>query len=114
RGRAAVPRWLTLHPARLRAFLPLSVWKGSPMSSPCSPMLPLNDGRQIPQLGFGLWQVPADITAATTAAGLKLGYRLVDGAAAYRNEEGQGQGVRDSGLPRDQVFVTTKIWNSDQ
>jgi 2,5-diketo-D-gluconate reductase A len=78
------------------------------------PTLPLNDGRQIPQLGFGLWQVPAATTAETTAAALRMGYRLIDGAAAYGNEAGQGDGVRLSGLPRDQVFVTTKIWNSEQ
>lgn len=78
------------------------------------PYLPLNDGRAIPQLGFGLWQVPEASTAATTATALRLGYRLVDGAAIYGNEAGQGDGIRQSGLPRDQVFVTTKIWNSDQ
>lgn len=79
-----------------------------------TPMLPLNDGHQIPQLGFGLWQVPAATTAETTATALRLGYRLVDGAAIYGNEAGQGEGIRQSGLPRDQVFVTTKVWNSDQ
>jgi 2,5-diketo-D-gluconate reductase A len=78
------------------------------------PTLPLNDGRQIPQLGFGLWQVPAATTAETTAAALRMGYRLIDGAAIYGNEAGQGDGVRLSGLPRDQVFVTTKVWNSEQ
>lgn len=78
------------------------------------PMLTLNDGRQMPQLGFGLWQVPAGITAATTATALRLGYRLVDGAAIYGNEEGMGEGIRASGLPRDQVFVTTKVWNTEQ
>lgn len=77
-------------------------------------MLSLNDGRQIPQLGFGLWQVPADSTAETTASALQMGYRLVDGAAIYGNEAGQGDGIRRSGLPRDQVFVTTKVWNSEQ
>jgi 2,5-diketo-D-gluconate reductase A len=79
-----------------------------------TPMLPLNDGRQIPQLGFGLWQVPAATTAETTSAALRMGYRLVDGAAIYGNEAGQGEGIRRSGLPRDQVFVTTKVWNSEQ
>ena len=78
------------------------------------PMLTLNDGRQMPQLGFGLWQVPKETTAETTATALQLGYRLVDGAAAYQNEEGQGNGVRASGVPRDNVFVTTKIWNNAQ
>ena len=77
-------------------------------------MLTLNDTRSIPQLGFGLWQVPAATTAETTATALKLGYRLVDGAAIYGNEEGQGEGIRRSGLPREQVFVTTKVWNSEQ
>lgn len=76
--------------------------------------LRLNDGRFLPQIGLGLWQVPAAITAETVATGLRLGYRLLDGAAIYGNEEGQGQGLRDSGVPRDQVFVTTKIWNRDQ
>jgi len=79
-----------------------------------TPMLPLSDGRQIPQLGFGLWQVPAATTAETTASALKLGYRLVDGAAIYGNEEGQGDGIRQSGLPREDIFVTTKVWNSEQ
>jgi 2,5-diketo-D-gluconate reductase A len=78
------------------------------------PHLTLNDGRSMPQLGFGLWQVPAAITAETTAHALRLGYRLVDGAAIYGNEVGQGEGIRRSGLPREQVFVTTKVWNSEQ
>jgi 2,5-diketo-D-gluconate reductase A len=78
------------------------------------PRLPLNDGRSIPQLGFGLWQVPAEATAETTATALRMGYRLVDGAAIYGNETGQGEGIRRSGLPREDIFVTTKIWNSDQ
>ncbi len=78
------------------------------------PYLLLNDGRQMPQLGFGLWQVPAGTTADTTATALRLGYRLVDGAAIYGNEEGMGEGIRASGLPRDQVFVTTKVWNTEQ
>ena len=78
------------------------------------PMLTLNDGRQMPQLGFGLWQVPKETTSQTTAAALQMGYHLVDGAAAYGNEVGQGDGVRASGVPRDRVFVTTKIWNDAQ
>lgn len=73
-----------------------------------------NDGHAIPALGFGLWQVPADQTARVTREGLTLGYRLVDGAAIYGNEAGQGEGIRSSGVPRDQIFVTTKCWNTDQ
>lgn len=74
--------------------------------------LPLLDGRAIPQLGFGLWQVAE--AAAVTETALALGYRLVDGAAIYGNEVGMGQGIRASGLPRDQIFVTTKVWNDRQ
>jgi 2,5-diketo-D-gluconate reductase A len=74
--------------------------------------LPLSTGRHIPQLGFGLWQV-AD-AARVTATALQAGYRLVDGAAIYGNEVGQGQGIRDSGIARDAVFVTTKVWNDRQ
>jgi len=76
--------------------------------------LRLNDGHLIPQLGLGIWQVPAETTATTVATALGLGYRLVDGAAIYGNEMGQGAGIRQSGLPRDEVFVTTKVWNDDQ
>lgn len=76
--------------------------------------LRLNDGHMIPQLGLGIWQVPAASTAATVADALRLGYRLIDGAAIYGNEAGLGEGVRQSGVPRDEVFVTTKIWNDAQ
>ena len=76
--------------------------------------LRLNDGHIVPQLGFGIWQVPAGSTRDTVASALRMGYRLVDGAAIYGNEVGQGEGVRASGLPRDEVFVTTTVWNDDQ
>ena len=78
------------------------------------PRLTLNDGRSIPQLGFGLWQVPADQTAQVVQDGLAAGYRLIDGAAIYGNEAGLGEGLRQAALPRDQVFVTTKVWNDRQ
>jgi 2,5-diketo-D-gluconate reductase A len=71
--------------------------------------LPLLSGNAMPQLGFGLWQI-AD-AATVTATALRAGYRLVDGAAIYGNEVGQGEGIRASGLPRDDIFVTTKVWN---
>lgn len=74
--------------------------------------LALHTGRTIPQLGFGLWQV--DDAAGVTAAGLRAGYRLVDGAAIYGNEVGQGAGIRTSGVARDEIFVTTKVWNDRQ
>jgi len=78
------------------------------------PRLRLNDGRMIPQLGLGLRQVPPAATADLVATALGLGYRLIDGAAIWGNEAGLGDGLRRSGLPRDEVFVTTKVWNDAQ
>jgi 2,5-diketo-D-gluconate reductase A len=75
-------------------------------------VLSLRSNHRIPQLGFGLWQV--DYAARVTETALGLGYRLVDGAAIYGNEVGMGQGIRASGLPRKEVFVTTKVWNDRQ
>jgi 2,5-diketo-D-gluconate reductase A len=72
----------------------------------------MNDGHTIPALGVGLWQV--DDAQFVTETALQAGYRLIDGAAIYGNEEGQGAGIRASGLPRDQIFVTTKVWNDAQ
>ena len=77
-------------------------------------VLKLNDGNRIPALGLGIWQIPADQTAQIVADALRLGYGLVDGAAIYGNEAGLGEGVRDAGLTRERVFVTTKIWNDRQ
>ncbi|TNC71494.1 aldo/keto reductase [Rubellimicrobium roseum] len=75
------------------------------------PVLTFNDGKTMPQMGFGLWQVPSQETARLVREAAGVGYRLFDGAALYGNEEGLGEGVRSCGLPRDEVFVTTKIWN---
>ncbi len=68
-----------------------------------------HDGHEIPALGFGLWEVRDAAFVVETALG--LGYRLMDGAYAYENERGAGQGLRASGVPRDQVFVTSKVPN---
>jgi 2,5-diketo-D-gluconate reductase A len=76
--------------------------------------LHLNDGHSIPQIGLGVWQVPAAKTADTVASALRMGYRLIDGAAIYGNEKGLGEGLRASGIARTEVFVTTKVWNSAQ
>lgn len=73
-----------------------------------------HDGHAIPQLGFGIWQIPQDETAAAVASAIKTGYRLIDGAFIYGNEAGLGEGLRSSGVPREEIFVTTKIWNRDQ
>lgn len=73
--------------------------------------LALNDGHTIPQPGFGLWQVPPDQTARVVRDGLAAGYRLIDAAAIYGNEEGLGEGLRTTDIARDRIFVTTKVWN---
>ena len=78
------------------------------------PTIPLNDGRAIPQLGLGVWQVPDDQAAAAVAEALAAGYRLVDTAAIYENEKGVGEGLRAAGVAREDVYVTTKLWNADQ
>jgi 2,5-diketo-D-gluconate reductase A len=77
-------------------------------------VLKLNDGNRIPALGLGIWQVPADQTADVVSTAIGLGYGLIDGAAIYGNESGLGGGVTAAGIPREQVFVTTKIWNDRQ
>lgn len=76
------------------------------------PTLTMNDGRAIPQLGFGVFQVPPEQTAQAVSTALEAGYRLIDTAQGYRNEEGTGEALRRSGLPRDEVFVTTKLTNA--
>ncbi|MGH3724276.1 MAG: aldo/keto reductase [Mycobacterium sp.] len=74
----------------------------------------LNAGTTIPQLGFGVWQVPSDGAAAAVATALQVGYRSIDTAKVYENEEGTGRAIAESGLARGDVFLTTKLWNSDQ
>ena len=76
--------------------------------------IPLHDGHSIPQLGFGIWQIPQDKTAAAIESAIGAGYRLIDGAFIYGNEAGQGEGLKSSGVPRDEIFVTTKVWNNSQ
>jgi diketogulonate reductase-like aldo/keto reductase len=76
------------------------------------PHLNLNDGRAIPQLGFGVFLVPPDEAAGAVSHALKTGYRSIDTAAMYRNEQGVGDAIVASGLSRDEVFVTTKLWPS--
>ncbi|MCC8338684.1 aldo/keto reductase [Streptomyces sp. R1] len=68
----------------------------------------------MPQLGFGVWQVPDDEAETAVAQALEAGYRSIDTAAIYGNEEGTGKAIAASGLPREDLFVTTKLWNSDQ
>src|SRR6478735_12421571 len=68
----------------------------------------------MPQLGFGVWQVPDDEAFTAVGAALDAGYRSIDTAAAYGNEEGTGKAIARSGIPREELFVTTKLWNSDR
>lgn len=78
------------------------------------PTITLNNGATIPQLGFGVFQVPDDDTAAAVTCALEAGYRSIDTAAIYGNEVGVGRAVAESGIARDELFITTKVWNSDQ
>lgn len=77
------------------------------------PNLRLNNGVQIPALGLGVFQTPPAETTAAVAEALRVGYRHVDTAAAYGNEREVGEGIRSSGVPREQVFIETKIWIND-
>ncbi|HKF81507.1 MAG TPA: aldo/keto reductase [Solirubrobacterales bacterium] len=78
------------------------------------PALTLHDGVEIPQLGYGVFQIPPEETQEKVEDALATGYRHVDTAAAYRNEAGVGAAIAASGVRREDVFVTTKLWNSEQ
>ncbi|AHD19813.1 MULTISPECIES: aldo/keto reductase [Rhodococcus] len=84
------------------------------MTSSTIPTVTLNNGVEIPQLGFGVFQIPEDETTAAVSSALETGYRHIDTAAIYGNEAGVGRALADSGLSRDELFITTKVWNSDQ
>ncbi|MDZ5078124.1 aldo/keto reductase [Nesterenkonia sp. HG001] len=77
------------------------------------PTVTLHDGTEIPQFGFGVWQVPADDAERVVAKALEVGYRHIDTAAVYGNEEGVGRAIAASGIPREELYVTTKLWVSD-
>ncbi|AFP38815.1 Aldo/keto reductase [Mycolicibacterium smegmatis MC2 155] len=83
-------------------------------ASSVSPRITLNDGNSIPQVGLGVWQTPAEDTERAVAAALQAGYRHIDTAAAYRNETETGRAIANSGVPREDIFLVTKLWNSDQ
>jgi 2,5-diketo-D-gluconate reductase A len=78
---------------------------------PTVPTIPLNNGVEIPQLGFGVYQVKPEETAEAVQAALEIGYRHIDTAEMYGNEKGVGEGIRNSGVPREEVFVTSKLNN---
>ncbi|MEU9100135.1 aldo/keto reductase [Streptomyces sp. NPDC048361] len=78
------------------------------------PSITLNNGVEMPQLGFGVWQVPDDEAAKAVATAIDSGYRSIDTAAIYENERGTGKAVAASGIAREDLFITTKLWNSEQ
>ena len=78
------------------------------------PDIKLHDGFRIPQIGLGVWQVPDDVATDACLTAFEAGYRHIDTAALYGNEEGVGRALAASGLPREDVYVTTKVWNTDQ
>jgi diketogulonate reductase-like aldo/keto reductase len=78
------------------------------------PTITLDNGVEIPQLGLGVWQIEDEIVTDVVTTAFEAGYRHVDTAAIYGNEAGVGRAIAASGLPRDELFITTKLWNSDQ
>ena len=81
---------------------------------PTAPALTMNDGLSIPQLGFGVFQIPQDETETAVRTALDVGYRLIDTAQGYQNEEGVGAAIEVAGIPREELFITTKLTNSEQ
>jgi 2,5-diketo-D-gluconate reductase A len=79
-----------------------------------APLIRLNDGHSIPAVGFGVFQISPEDAERAVGAALQAGYRHIDTAAAYRNERETGRAVAGSGIPRDQLYVVTKLWNADQ
>ncbi|ATG56264.1 oxidoreductase [Brachybacterium ginsengisoli] len=78
------------------------------------PVIPFHDGRSVPQLGYGVWQVEDEVAADVVVQAVAAGYRHIDTAAGYQNEGGVGRAVTDSGVAREDLFITTKLANGDQ
>lgn len=81
---------------------------------PRNSTLTLNDGNVIPQFGYGVWQVDPDVAEEVVTKALEIGYRHIDTAKIYGNEEGVGRAIAKSGIAREDLFITTKLWNDDQ
>lgn len=77
-------------------------------------LITLSDGHLMPQLGLGVWKTGNDEVGVAVSTALETGYRLIDTAAVYQNEEGVGDALKSATVPRDELFITTKLWNSDQ
>lgn len=78
------------------------------------PIIKLHDGNMMPQIGLGVWQATIDDARKAAVKALEVGYRSIDTAAIYKNEEGIGQALQETDVARDDIFVTTKLWNDDQ
>lgn len=78
------------------------------------PIIKLHDGNLMPQLGLGVWQASIEETQLAVTKALEIGYRSIDTAAFYKNEEGVGQALQTANVARDELFITTKLWNSNQ
>ncbi|KLV65556.1 2,5-diketo-D-gluconic acid reductase A [Citrobacter sp. MGH106] len=85
---------------------------GGIMTNPT--VIKLQDGNVMPQLGLGVWKASNEEVISAIHKALEVGYRSIDTAAAYKNEEGVGKALRNSGVPREELFITTKLWNDDQ
>jgi 2,5-diketo-D-gluconate reductase A len=101
-----------LLPATLRGY-PICSDAADDEETSMTPTLRLNNGVEMPALGFGVFQTPPEETTAAVAEALRVGYRLIDTAAAYGNEREVGEGIRRSGVDREEVFVETKVWIND-
>lgn len=78
------------------------------------PFIVLNDRNTIPQLGYGVWKIEDQDASKAVQNAIRTGYRHIDTARIYENEKGVGEGIRNSGIKRNDLFVTTKVWNADQ
>ena len=99
-----------LHPSCLSLFcISPDLWYGG-----CMQKITMSNGVQIPQIGFGTWQIPSGIvTRDSVRLALEAGYRHIDTAAAYFNEQSVGEGIAESGIARGEIFLTTKLHNED-
>lgn len=77
-------------------------------------VIKLQDGNVMPQLGLGVWKAGNDEVVSAIHKALEVGYRSIDTAAAYKNEDGVGAALASAGVPREELFITTKLWNDDQ
>ncbi|MNL01963.1 putative oxidoreductase [compost metagenome] len=84
------------------------------MATQTTPLITLNDKSTIPQLGYGVWQVPDAEAEKVVQEALRVGYTHIDTAAIYQNEVGVGKALKAAGLPREKTYITTKLWNEDQ